>query len=150
VRSKAQAAFAVAATAVARYSAWHSGHHVWRRLDADYRTYHAYTPSQRQEAFITGLPLPASVFDFYADRVRRGDRVYFNVMESGFGSFFSLPEIVAAVGRFYLLPAVQVTRLRDATVVLSWFKDPSQLDVHFVTQAEAGLQPFYVSHIRAP
>jgi hypothetical protein len=150
VRRKPTAAVAALATGLALYPAWHSGGHVWRRLNGDYHVYHAYTPADRQRAFITALPLPASVFDFYAQRVKRGDRVYYNVMESGFGSFFTLPEIVAAVGRFYLLPAVQVTRLRDATVVLSWFEDPSQLHIHFPIQSEAGLQPFYVSRIKTP
>jgi hypothetical protein len=45
---------------------------------------------------------------------------------------------------------VQVANVRDATVVLSYYRDPGALHVHFPTQAEAGLQPIYVSRIRAP
>ena len=80
----------------------------------------------------------------------RGDRIYFQVKPSGFGRFFDLPSIVAAVGRFYLLPAVQVPDLREATVVLSYFADPSLLHIHFPIQSRAGLQPIFVSRIKTP
>ena len=54
------------------------------------------------------------------------------------------------LGRFYLLPAVQTTDLTDATVVVSYFEDPALLHMKFITQVQAGLQPLWVSRIRAP
>jgi len=69
---------------------------------------------------------------------------------SGLGPDLDLPSAVAAAGRFYLLPAVQATSLADATVVVSYFEDPSLLHLRFVTQVQAGEQPLYVSRIRAP
>jgi len=137
-------------TAVALLSVWHSGGHVWRRLGADERTYAAYTNDQRRQAPATLGSLPGDVFDFYADRVHRGDRVYFLVMPSGFGRYFDLHDSIARVGRFYLLPAAEVTDVRDATVVLAYYADPAGLHVRYVTQAQAGQQPIYVSRIRAP
>jgi hypothetical protein len=139
-----------AVTALALYSAWHSGGHVWRRLAADHRTYAAYSDLQRRREPLDRLPLPGDVFDFYRSHLRRGDRVYFNVMPSGFGPYFDLPGIVAAAGRFYFLPAVQAPDLRRATVVVSYFADPASLKIHFPTQVQAGQQPFYVSRIRTP
>jgi len=138
------------ATAVALASAWHSGGHVWRRLDSAYRTYAAYTPAERRQAPIAAIPLDPAVFDFYADRLLPHDRVYFLTMPSGFGQFFTLPQIIAATGRFYLLPAVQVARLRDATVVVTYDRDPNTLPVHFITEAQAGQQAIYVARIRLP
>jgi hypothetical protein len=137
-------------TTLALYSAWHSGGHMWRRLGQDRHTYAAYTEYQRSHAVMLNLPLSPEPFDFYRDRLVRGDRVYFLVAPGGFGEFFTLPEIVAAVGRYYLLPAVQVPDVKDATVVLSWNADPATLGVHFVTQARAGEQLIFVSRLKAP
>ena len=90
------------------------------------------------------MPLPGDVFDFYADHVRRGDRIYFLVLRSGFGQYFDLPQTIARVGRFYLLPATQATRVRDATVVVAFYADPRSLGVRYVTEAQAGQQPISV------
>ena len=80
----------------------------------------------------------------------KGDRVYFQVMPSGFSSDYDLPTIVQALGRFYFLPAVQTSDLKDATVVVSYFEDPALLHRKFITQVRAGLQPLWVSRIRSP
>jgi hypothetical protein len=107
----------------------------------------ALSSSGRARAPIDALPLPSNVFDFYRDRLRRGDRYYLQVLESGFGPFADLPTAVATVGRFYLLPAVQVATLAEANVVLSWEADPGLLGVRFSEQHRAGLQLFFVSRI---
>jgi hypothetical protein len=133
--------------AVGLYSAWHAGGHVWRSSSSVYRTYAGYTGLQRQHAPIDGIPLPSEVFDFYAAHVRRGDRIYFQVVREPFGNYLDLPGIVAATGRFYLLPAVQVTDPRRATVVLSWRADPRRLHLRYATQARLGAKPFIVSRV---
>jgi hypothetical protein len=137
------------ATVIALYSAWHSGRHMWRRLHSDYRTYSAYTDLQRRRSPLDAIPLPSDVFDFYAAHLRPGDRFYLDVKEGGYG-IFDLPTIFAFAGQFYLLPAVEVPDVRDATVVVSYYRDPGLLHVHFLTQVEAGLQPIFVSRIRVP
>ena len=80
----------------------------------------------------------------------KGDRVYFQVRESGFSSFYDYPTAFAYGARFYFLPALQATRLKDATVVVTYFEDPQQLHVRYITQQRAGLQPIFVSRIRSP
>jgi hypothetical protein len=149
LRGRAHAAswIAAAAAAVALYSAWHSGGHVWRRFSADYRTYSAYTGLERQHAPIDKTGLPSDVFDFYAEHLERGDRIYFQVQKVPFGNYLDLPGIIAATGRFYLLPAVQVTSLPRATVVVSFNENPQLLHLRFVRQAEYGARPIYVSRL---
>ena len=48
-----------------------------------------------------------------------------------------------------MLPAIEATRLDGATVVVTFFDDPKQLHVRYITQQQAGLQPIFVSRIRA-
>jgi hypothetical protein len=138
---------AAVATAVALYSAWHSGGHVWRGFGADYRTYSAYSDLERRHAPLDRIPLPSDVFDFYAEQLERGDRIYFQVEPVPFGNYLDLPGIIAAAGDFYLLPAVQVTDPRDATVVLSFRQDPKALGLRYSNQARYGSQSIYVSRI---
>jgi hypothetical protein len=139
-----------AATVLALVSAWHTGPHRWHRLDQDYTAYRSYTDLQRRQAFFSGLEEDPGVFAFFKQYLVRGDRVYYQVQQSGFSSFMDLPTAVETAGRYYLLPAVQVTDLREATVVVSWLADPGLLHVRFVTQKRLGLQLMFVSRIRAP
>lgn len=138
-----------AASVVALVSAWHSGRHMWHRLDHDYQSYKAYTPTERRHAPLAALGLDGNVFDWYATYVGRGDRVYYQVLPSGLGTM-DLPTAVKYAGSFYLLPAVQVTDPAKATVIVSFMADPSFIHLHFVTQQRSGLQPFFVSRVRAP
>jgi hypothetical protein len=134
--------------AICLYSSWHTGGHMWRKLGREHATFAAMTPEQRNHAFIDQIPLPAYVFDFYGQRVGRGDRMYFQVLQSGLGTFFTLPEAIAAVGRYYLLPAVAAKNLADANVVLTYHEDPAKLHIHPLTQSQSGEEPIYVSRLR--
>lgn len=131
-------------------SAWHSVGHMRRILGAERATYSAMTPTERRRLPVTHAALDGQIFDFFAAYLVQGDRVYLQVMPSGFSPAFDLPSIVAALGRWYFLPAMQTTDLKDATVVVSYFEDPAVLHVKFITQVRAGLQPLWVSRIRAP
>lgn len=146
--SRAFATGVAVAIALAGASAFMHGPDVWSRLGRERARDEALTPEQREHAPLDALPLPANVFDFYRAFLRSGDRVYFQVLESGFGQFADLPTVVATVGRYYLLPAVAVERLEDANVVVSWEADPGLLGVEFEEQHRAGLQLFFVSRIR--
>lgn len=143
-------AVAAAATVAALLSAWHPFNHMRRLLEREQASYAALTPAARRQEPVTAVGLDGGIFDFYADRLARGDRVYFQVSPSGFSSNYDLPTIVEALGRFYFLPAVQTDDLTKATVVVSYFADPAQLHVKFITQVRAGLQPLWVSRIKAP
>jgi hypothetical protein len=138
-----------AASVLALVSAWHSGRHMWHRLAADYRTYSHYTPIQRRHAPLATLELDGNIFDWYAKYVGRGDRVYYQVLPSGLGTM-DLPTAVKYAGSFYLLPAVEVTDPKQATVVISFMADPTFLHLHFITQERSGLQPIFVSRVRGP
>jgi len=126
------------ATVLALVSAWHLGPHMWGRIAIE-----------RQHAPLSGLGLDGYVFDWYAKYLARGDRIYFQVQQSGLGTL-DLPSAVLLGGSFYLLPAVAVKDLSKATVVVSWLADPGLLHVHFITQQRLGLQLMFVSRIRAP
>jgi hypothetical protein len=138
-----------AATLLALVSAWHMGPHMWGRIDHDYVAYRPYTPIERQHAPLASLGLDGYVFDWYTKYLARGDRVYFQVLQSGLGSL-DLPSAVRMGGSFYLLPALVVNDLSKATVVVSWLADPGLLHVHFITQERLGLQLMFVSRISAP
>jgi len=148
----ASAALAAACSLLALASAWRHGPHVWRLLESEQATYAALSPAQRRQEPVTelGIPTGGAIFDFYAGRVVPGDRIYFQVQPGGFSSNLTLPEAIASLGRFYLLPGVETTNLADATVVVSWFANPALLHVKFLTQAQAGAQPIFVSRIRLP
>jgi hypothetical protein len=120
---------------------------IWDHLTSERRGDEALTPQERERAPLAAIPLAAEIFDYYAAFLRPGDRVYFHVLESGFSDFADLPTLVATAGRFWLLPAVQVTNLEDATVVVSWERDPGELGIEFSEQHRAGQQLFFVSRI---
>jgi hypothetical protein len=143
-------AVAAVAVAVALASAWHSGGHMRRSLDSAHHLYAGYSDEQRRHAAIDQMSLPGEVFDFYKDRLIRGDRIYFQVKQSGLGQFLDLPTAVRYAGRFYLLPAVEARDLAHATVVVTFYDDPSLLHVRYLTQVQAGQQPIYVSRISLP
>src|ERR1700692_1028697 len=96
-----------AATTLALFSAWHLGPHMWRQIDHDYVAYRPYTDIARQHSPLGGLELDGYVFDWYAEYLAPGDRVYFQVLQSGLGTL-DLPAAVTMGGSFYLLPAIAV------------------------------------------
>jgi hypothetical protein len=139
-----------AAAVLALVSAWHSGRHMWHRLTADYRVYSAYSPTERRRAPLTNIQIPGDVFDWYAQFLVRGDRAYYQVEQSGLGSFLDLPTAFGYAGRFYLLPAVETADPKRATIVLTYHDDPGLLGLRYVTQQRAGLQPILASRVSTP
>ena len=120
---------------------------IWDHLGEERARDEALTEEERARAPLTAIPLNPDVFEFWRAFLRPGDRVYFHVLESGFSSFVDLPTVVAAAGRFWLLPAVQVEDVADANVVVSWERDPAELGLRFAEQHRAGQQLFFVSRI---
>jgi hypothetical protein len=144
------AAIVAAATVLALVSAFHSGGHVWRLLGSQRETYAPLNDTERRRLPLEQIGVPGAVFDFYASYIVPGDRLYFQVRPGRPGATLDLPAAFAAAGRFYLLPGVQTENLADATVVISYFENPSDLHIPFTTQRQDGQQPVYVSRIRAP
>jgi len=102
--------------------------------------------NERDRAFGTLIPTRMDVFDFYRQSLRDDDRYYMQVTDAAFGAA-SRAVVVRNVARFYLAPAVEVSRPSDATVVLSYEADPGVLPLRYSAQIRAGLQLFFVSRI---
>src|SRR5579863_6862457 len=133
---------AAAATVVALGSAFHSYGHIWMRIGNDYRNFSPLTATQRRQAPATSVALLPDVFDWYASYLSKGDRYYVQVDPR------YEPRVVKMLAGYYLLPAAQVETPEQATVVLSYYADPGQLGIRYLTQERAGLQLFFVSRIR--
>jgi hypothetical protein len=138
---------AIATCVVAGASAATSYREIWDGLSGERARDEVLTAQERDRAPIASIPLPVEVFEFWSAFLLPGDRVYFHVLESGFSDFVDLPTVVAASGRFSLLPATQVRSLDQANVVVSWQRDPAELGYEFEEQHQAGQQPFFVSRI---
>lgn len=138
---------AVAVTVVAAASVHSTFGRAWELLSGFHRSGVAMTPLQREHAPADSVPLPADRFDHYRAWLRPGDRYWLDVVPSGLSSHVDLPSAVAAVARFTLLPAVQVTDVDDATVVLSWDRDPALLPLRYSEQHREGVQLVFVSRI---
>jgi hypothetical protein len=147
LRARAALVAATATCVVAAASTVTSFDRIWNQLRDERARDEALTDQERARAPITSIPLPVAVLEYWSSFLEPGDRVYFHVLESGFSSYVDLPTIVAAAGRFWLLPAVQVEDLEDANVVLSWERDPAELGLQFSEQHRAGQQLFFVSRI---
>jgi hypothetical protein len=139
---------ALCALAVAIASVIHTGPKVDRRLRHDRATYAAMSKHDRETLYITSLGLPPDYFDWYAQYVGRGDRLFYQVQPSGLGEFIDQPHAVEDVGRYALLPAKSVDSLSEANTVVTWNQDPALLGVPFDEQQRLGLQLFFVSRIK--
>jgi acyl transferase domain-containing protein len=138
---------AAAVVVVAVASAHSSFGRAWDLLGGFHASGAALTPLQREHAPAESVPLPPDRFDHYRSWLSPSDRYWLDVAPSGLSSHVDLPAAVAAVARFALLPAVQVTDVADATVVLSWDHDPGLLPLRYSEQHREGLQVVFVSRI---
>ena len=147
LRARAATAAALVTCAVAAASIATSYDETRDALAASRSSDRALPDQERARAPIRAIPLPVEVLEYYSAFLRPDDRVYFHVLESGFGAGLDLRAVVTAAGRFWLLPAVAVEDLDDATVVVSWERDPGELGLRFSEQHRAGQQLFFVSRI---
>jgi hypothetical protein len=136
------------ATAVALFSAWTSAGTTWRQLNADHRLFSAFSTDQRLYAPSWAAGFQGNLFTFFSSYLREGDRIYYQVPRSPYGTL-DLHDTVAALGRFYLLPAVEVTDLEDATVVISYHANPALLHRRFLLQRQNGPRIF-ISRVANP
>jgi hypothetical protein len=141
-RSGLAAVFVALLTVVALLSAWRSGRDMWRYMAHEYAGYSTQTAVERRRMPVERVPLPGDVFDWYAERVHRGDRIYLQIQPGR-----ARRDAVEAAARFYLLPAVIVTDLADANVIVSFYEDPATLGARLLSREQAGLQPIFVSRI---
>jgi len=145
-RVAAAALTAIAVVALA-WSAWKDIPHSWRLMRTQYTAYHGLTRAQRDQEFITALPLRADIFDFWRAWLRPGDRYWIQIPYEAFSPSADKKLVVRSVSHLYLLPAVEARSLADANVVLSWDADPGLLHLRFSEQHRAALQLIFVSRI---
>jgi hypothetical protein len=147
LRARAAAVSALVTCVVAAVSVF-AGYDDTRAALAESRSRdRALTEQERERAPVTSIPLTVEVLEYYDAFLRPDDRVYFHVLESGFAPGLDLRAVVTAAGRYWLLPAVEVEDVDDATVVVSWERDPAELGLRFSEQQRAGQQLFFVSRI---
>ena len=132
--------------AVALFSVTNTYRFDWEVWREDRVAFEGLTPEERVHAPGDHIPLRMDVFDFYRDRLRPGDRYFFQVQSGTFGAV-DKPTAVRTFGRFYLLPAVLVDDALRATVILSWDTDPRALGLPYTHLDEAGRQIIFVARI---
>ncbi len=147
IRERITVVAAAATCVVAAASSFETYEAIWDQLAAERARDEALTEKERERAPVAAIPLTVEVLEYWSAFVRPDDRVYFHVLESGFGAGIDLRGVVTAAGRYWLLPAVQVEDVDDATVVVSWERDPAELGLRFSEQHRAGQQLFFVSRI---
>lgn len=121
--------------------------HSWALIKTERFDYANYNATQREQAYGAALQLPMSLFDFYREYLRPGDRYFIQIQNSGFGRFIDKETAVRTVGRLYLLPAIEAPDLEHANVVLSWDSDPALLHLKYSEQERLGVQLSFVSRI---
>jgi hypothetical protein len=147
---RARIVLASVVAGVALLSVWHEARPTWRELDSGYDRYSSYSPGDRQAAPITGAGFPAVVgdlFTFASSNLQPGDRIYFQVPRTTYG-LLDLHDTIAALGRYFFLPAVEVRSLDHATVVFSYEAAPRVLGRRFVGQLRWGSS--YLSRLAYP
>jgi hypothetical protein len=135
-------------TVLALASVWHAAAPTWRKLNADYRAFSAYSELQRDGAASANAGFNPELFAALASSIDDDDRVYFQVPRRPYGTL-DLHDTFAALGRYYLAPAVEVTDPDDATVVVSYEADPADLGREILLQRQLGPRIF-VSRLESP
>jgi hypothetical protein len=107
-----------------------------KTLDNERRRFDELSADERERMFGAAIPVPMEIFDFYRRNMRRDDRFYVQAPAEAFGEFADT------------LPAIEVARPEDATVVVSYDSDPGLLPLTYSEQIRAGLQLIFVSRVR--
>jgi hypothetical protein len=119
----------------------------WSLMRTEHADFAGYTAIERDQAYGAALSLPMSLFDFYRQYLRSGDRYFIQIQNGAFGRFIDKKTAVRTVARLYLLPAIEAPDLKHANVVLSWDSDPGLLHLRLSQQNRLGLQLIFVSRI---
>ena len=146
-RRSAVAALATVTVLALAYSGWKDIPHSWRLMRTQYVAYSGYTRTQRDRAFGTSIPMPMDILDFWRSHLRPWDRYWIQMPHEAFSSNGDKKYVAQLISHVYLLPAIETTKLSQATVVLSWDADPKTLHLGFWEQFRAGQQLIYVSRI---
>jgi hypothetical protein len=137
----------VLVVAALAWSAYRGVPHTWQYMREQHARFAGYTRDNRDRAYGELIPIRMDIVDFWRAHLLRGDRYWIQIPYEPFSSDFDKGYVVRLVTRSYLLPAIQVSKLSDANVVLSWDADPGLLHQRYSEQYRAGLQLVFVSRI---
>jgi hypothetical protein len=146
-RTSAAFCAGLAVVAALAYSGWRDVPHAWDVMRSQHAIYLGYTRAQRERAFGTSIPMPMDIFDFWRDGLRPGDRYWIQMPPMPFASYADKRYIARNIAHVYLLPAIEASSPKDATVILTWDADPAKLHLEYAEQREAGLQLIYISRV---
>jgi hypothetical protein len=138
---------ALSVVAALAYSGWRDVPHSIDMVRTQHRIYAGYTEAQRARAFGTQIPIDMGILDFWRDGLQPGDRYWIQMPPEPFATHADKRYVARSIAHVYLLPAIEVARPADATVVLTWDADPATLHLHYGVQCEAGLQLIFVSRV---
>jgi hypothetical protein len=147
LRLAAAAALAVAAVVVLLYSVWIDVPHSWSMLRTEHDRYAGFTRDERDRAFGTAIPMPMGTFDWWRYYLRPWDRYFIQMPHEAFSSNGDKKYVARLIAHVFLLPAIETTDPKKATVVLSWDADPGDLHLRYSAQWRSGLQLIFVSRI---
>ncbi len=118
--------------AVAALSAASTFGDTWRFLGDQHESYAELTSAEPNIVPEFQALLPVSAVNFFASRMRRGDRFYVQAADGPFIAGVDYPTAVRTFARFQLLPAVLVRDPADADVVLAIGAEPAALGLALV------------------
>ena len=122
----------------------------WRWLTEQRADLEGLTAVDREQAAGFNNRLPVGGFDFFRANVRRGDRVYVLARQGTSVRGVDFPTAARTFARYYLLPAIVVDDVRDATVVVAIAEDPKQLGLEYKSVLTDEDGAFVVARVEDP
>ncbi len=146
--SWARAAAACAALAIALVSGAKDFNGTWHWLSGQHAQFAGLSAQERAEEPGTAQLLPVDAFEYFRERVHRGDRYFLAVEPGSFATGVSREQAGRIFARYFLLPAVQVDAPAKASIVLTVGIDPKSLGVPLGTIDKFTGGNYFVAHVR--
>jgi hypothetical protein len=122
----------------------------WRWLSDQHSELTELTAVDRFQAPGFNNRLPVGGFDFFRANVKRGDRVFVLARPGTSLRGVDFPTAARTFARYYLLPAIVVDDVRDATVVVAIGENPRTLGQRYTSVLTDDGGTFVVARIRDP
>lgn len=122
----------------------------WSWLSEQRRESEELSATDRFQAAGFGNFLPVGGFDFFRTHVRRGDRVYVHARTGTSVRGVDFPTAARTFARYYLLPAIVVDDLHEATVVVTVARDARELGLAYASVLESDGGTFTVARVSDP
>lgn len=122
----------------------------WQWLSDERAQLEGLSAVDRYQAAGFGNRLPVGAFDFFRANVKRGDRVYVLARPGTSVRGVDFPTAARTFARYYLLPAIVVDDVRDATVVVAIGENPRKLGAAYTSVLRDENGTFVVARLRDP